>query len=322
MDNQTKLENGNSTPLNLTKSVNVSKSVPVKNNKKLKKAGLFALFVGPAFLTFTLIVLVPFITGIYYAFTDWNGVTGTVNWVGFDNFKYLFTEDKQFQQSFLLTLKYTTVAIILTNLVGFGLALMVSQMLKTSNILRTVFFLPNLIGGLLLGFIWQFIFIRGFASIGELTGINLFEMAWLGDEKTAFWGIVIVSVWQGAGYIMIIYLAALQNVPQDIVEAARIDGANRWQVLRHITMPMVAPAVTICLFLTISSSFKVFDVNLSLTNGGPFKSTEMLALNIYTEAFVNNRYGIGEAKALIFFIVVAAITTLQVMITKRREVES
>ncbi|MFL6517109.1 MAG: carbohydrate ABC transporter permease, partial [Bacillus sp. (in: firmicutes)] len=137
-----------------------------------------------------------------------------------------------------------------------------------------------------------------------------------------FWGIVIVSVWQGAGYIMIIYIAALQNVPQELIEAAKIDGANRWQILRHITMPLVAPAVTICLFLTTASSFKVFDANLSLTNGGPFKSTEMLALNIYTEAFVNNRYGIGEAKALIFFLVVAAISVIQVTYSKKKEVES
>lgn len=299
-----------------------AESKPYLSKKKLKNAGLFTLFVGPVFLAFTLIVLIPFFTGIYYAFTDWNGVTGSVQWVGLDNFKYLLFEDKQFHASFILTTKYTVVAIVLTNVIGFGLALLVTQMLKTSNILRTVFFMPNLLGGLLLGFIWQFIFVKGFASIGELTGIPLFELAWLGDAKTAFWGIVIVSVWQGAGYIMIIYIAALQNVPQELIEAARIDGANRWQVLRHITMPLVAPAVTICLFLTTASSFKIFDANLSLTNGGPFKSTEMLALNIYTEAFVNNRYGIGEAKALIFFLIVAAISVLQVTISKKREVES
>lgn len=297
-------------------------SLKFKKEKQLKKAGLFALFVGPVFLAFSIFVLIPFFLGMYYAFTDWNGVTGTINWVGLDNFKYLFTEDKQFQQSFLLTTKYTVVSIILTNLVGFGLALLVTKKLKTRNILRTVFFMPNLIGGLILGFIWQFIFIKGFASIGQITGLSLFELPWLGNAQTAFWGIVIVSVWQGAGYIMIIYVAALQNVPQELIEAAKMDGANKWKVLRHITLPMVAPAVTICLFVTISASFKVFDVNLSLTNGGPFKSSEMLALNIYTEAFVNNRYGIGEAKALIFFLVVAVITIIQVMITKKREVEA
>jgi raffinose/stachyose/melibiose transport system permease protein len=322
MNNESKLDTVKRSVITTQKSTKVSASVSLTNKKKWKDAGLFALFVGPVFLAFTVIVLIPFFTGIYYAFTDWNGITGTVKWVGLDNFKYLFTEDKQFQQSFMLTTKYTVVSIILTNVIGFGLALLVAQRLKSRNLLRTVFFMPNLIGGLILGFIWQFIFVKGFASIGELTGFPLFELAWLGDANTAFWGIVIVSLWQGAGYIMIIYIAALQNVPQELIEAARIDGANRFQILRHITMPLVAPAVTICLFLTTASSFKVFDANLSLTNGGPFKSTEMLALNIYTEAFVNNRYGIGEAKALIFFLVVAAITVLQVTISKKREVES
>ncbi|MFP8641678.1 carbohydrate ABC transporter permease [Priestia aryabhattai] len=320
MNSQSKLQETEYVPLE--QELKREPSINTKKRKNLKNVGLFALFVGPALLAFCVIVLIPFFTGIYYSFTDWNGVNGTINWVGLDNFKYLFTEDKQFQQSFWITTKYTVVAIILTNVVGFVLAILVTQMLKTRNILRTVFFMPNLIGGLLLGFVWQFIFVKGFASIGQITGISLFELPWLGDAKTAFWGIVIVSVWQGAGYIMLIYTAALQNVPQELVEAAKIDGASRWQILRHITIPMVAPAVTVCLFLTISWSFKVFDVNLSLTNGGPFKSTEMLALNIYTEAFVNNRYGLGEAKALIFFIVVAAITIIQVTYTKKKEVES
>ncbi|ADE69819.1 MULTISPECIES: carbohydrate ABC transporter permease [Priestia] len=320
MNSQSKLQETEYVPLE--QELKREPSINTKKRKNLKNVGLFALFVGPALLAFCVIVLIPFFTGIYYSFTDWNGVNGTINWVGLDNFKYLFTEDKQFQQSFWITTKYTVVAIILTNVVGFVLAILVTQMLKTRNILRTVFFMPNLIGGLLLGFVWQFIFVKGFASIGQITGISLFELPWLGDAKTAFWGIVIVSVWQGAGYIMLIYTAALQNVPQELIEAAKIDGASRWQILRHITIPMVAPAVTVCLFLTISWSFKVFDVNLSLTNGGPFKSTEMLALNIYTEAFVNNRYGLGEAKALIFFIVVAAITIIQVTYTKKKEVES
>ncbi|KLV26826.1 ABC transporter permease [Niallia circulans] len=321
MNNPNNIEKIETPPVHQS-SVTRKKSLSTKKKKNWKEAGLFSLFVGPVFIAFTIVVLVPFFSGIYYSFTDWNGITGEIKWVGLDNFKYIFTDDKQFLQSFKLTAIYTVVAIILTNAIGFSLALLVTQKLKSSNLLRTVFFMPNLLGGLLLGFIWQFIFIRGFASIGELTGIPLFELAWLGDKNTAFWGIVIVSVWQGAGYIMLIYIAALQNIPKELIEAAKMDGANRFQVLRNIKVPLVAPAVTICLFLTTASSFKIFDANLSLTNGGPFKSTEMLALNIYTEAFVNNRYGIGEAKALIFFIVVAAISILQVTITKRKEVES
>lgn len=321
VNNQNQVEKIETPPIHQS-NVSRKKSLSTKQKRNWKEVGLFSLFVGPVFIAFTIVVLVPFFSGIYYSFTDWNGITGEMKWVGFENFQYIFTEDKQFLQSFKLTTMYTVVAIILTNTIGFGLALLVTQKLKSSNLLRTVFFMPNLLGGLLLGFIWQFIFIRGFASIGELTGIPLFELAWLGDQNTAFWGIVIVSVWQGAGYIMLIYIAALQNIPKELMEAAKIDGANRFQILRSIKIPLVAPAVTICLFLTTASSFKIFDANLSLTNGGPFKSTEMLALNIYTEAFVNNRYGIGEAKALIFFIVVAAISILQVTITKKKEVES
>ncbi len=181
--------------------------------------------------------------------------------------------------------------------------------------------MPNVIGGLLLGFIWQFIFVKGFATIGELTQLAFFQLPWLGDAPTAFWGLIIVSVWQTAGYLMVIYIAGLSNVPRELTEAAYIDGATRFQTLRHITLPMIMPAVTVCLFLTISWAFKMYDLNVSLTQGGPFNSTQSVALNIYEEAFRNNRYGLGTAKALIFFVVVALITLVQVSITKKREVE-
>ncbi|WP_286138250.1 sugar ABC transporter permease [Bacillus sp. AFS055030] len=280
------------------------------------------VFVGPAFLVFAALVLIPFLMGLYYSFTNWNGVVGNIQYVGFDNYKYIFTQDADFKRSFIITTKYTFFAVILTNLIGFGLALLVTKGLKTRNILRTIFFLPNLIGGLLLGFIWQFIFNKGLTSLGAALGIDSLMQSLLGTANGAFWAIIIVAIWQGAGYIMIIYVAALQGVPQELIEAAQVDGADRFTTLRKIIIPMVAPAVTVCLFLTISWSFKVFDQNLSLTGGGPFKSTEMLALNIYTEAFVNNRYGLGEAKAIVFFVVVAAISILQVYITKKREVEA
>ncbi|HZG57965.1 sugar ABC transporter permease, partial [Paenibacillus sp.] len=269
------------------------------------------VFVGPAVLFFVLIIAVPFLLSIYYGFTSWNGVNSTVTWVGFENYKQVFLEDEGFRNSFGFTARYTVAAVVLTNLVGFALALLVTQKLRTSNVLRTIFFLPNVIGGLLLGFIWSFIFVKGFAAVGDLTNIGFFELPWLGTAGTAFWGIVIVTIWQYAGYLMVMYIAALMNVPSELMEAARIDGATRLQLLRTIIVPMIMPAVTVCLFLTISWSFKVFDLNLSLTKGGPFGSTESVALNIYQEAFRNNRYGIGTAKALIFFVVVAIITTLQ-----------
>jgi len=292
------------------------------NNRRLAARLQQLVFVGPATLFFTLIVIVPFLLSIYYAFTNWNGVTSTITWVGFDNYKQIIMEDEGFRTSFWFTARYTIAAVFFTNLVGFLLALLLTQALKTSNFLRTIFFLPNVIGGLLLGFIWSFIFVKGFAAVGELTNIGFFQLPWLGTSATAFWGIVIVTVWQLSGYLMVIYIAAIMNVPKELLEAARIDGATRLQLLRSIIVPLIMPAVTVCLFLTISWSFKVFDLNLSLTKGGPFGSTESVALNIYQEAFRNNRYGVGTAKALIFFIIVATITMLQVYFTKKKEVEA
>lgn len=295
-------------------------------NLKRKRAQSESLqqlvFVGPAAIFFVLIVVIPFLLSIYYGFTSWNGVTSTVTWVGFDNYKQIIMEDEGFRASFWFTARYTLASVILINLVGFLLALLLTQPLKTSHVLRTIFFLPNVIGGLLLGFIWSFIFVKGFAAVGEATNLSFFQLPWLGTAGTAFWGIVIVSVWQLSGYLMVIYISAIINIPKELVEAARIDGASKLQMLRSIIVPLIMPAFTVCLFLSISWSFKVFDLNMSLTKGGPYGSTESVALNIYTEAFRNNRYGIGTAKALIFFLIVAAITMLQVSLTKKKEVEA
>ncbi|CAH0121206.1 MULTISPECIES: carbohydrate ABC transporter permease [unclassified Paenibacillus] len=279
------------------------------------------VFVGPALLFFAVIVIIPFLMNIYYSFTEWNGISSNMNFIGFDNYKHIIMNDTDFRNAFWFTIRFSVAEIVLTNVVGFALALLLTQALKSKNVLRTVFFMPNVIGGLLLGFIWQFIFVKGFSAIGEATGWGFFELPWLGDAPTAFWGIVIVAVWQGAGYLMIIYIAALGNVPKDMLEAATIDGANRWQVLRRITIPLIMPAFTICLFLTISWAFKMFDLNLSLTKGGPFNSTESVALNIYQEAFRNDKYGLGTAKSLIFFVAVALISLIQVAYTKKKEVE-
>ncbi|TDF99468.1 carbohydrate ABC transporter permease [Paenibacillus piri] len=279
------------------------------------------VFLGPAVLVYLLIIALPFVLTVYYSFTDWNGVSGKVTWVGFNNFRSILTDDPNFVNSFWFTARFTVVVIILTNILGFAIAYWLSKPIKSRNVLRTVFFVPNVLGGILLGFIWQFIFVQGFTSLGKLTNIGFFNLQWLGTEATAFWGLVIVFIWHQAGYLMVIYIAGLANVPQDMLEAASIDGATGWQVLRSITIPMIMPVVTVCLFLTIAWAFKMFDLNLSLTKGGPFNSTESVAMNIYSEAFVKNRYGLGTAKALIFFLTVSVITAIQVSITRRKEVD-
>ncbi|WP_149096005.1 carbohydrate ABC transporter permease [Paenibacillus terrae] len=280
------------------------------------------IFVGPSTLFFVIIIVIPFMLGMYYSFTEWNGVANQAKWVGLDNFSHILLDDDKFRTAFWFTVRFTVIGVVAANMIGFLLAYFLTKPLKTKNVLRTIFFMPNVIGGLLLGFIWQFIFVKGFAAIGESTSLSFFNLPWLGDEVTAFWGIVIVFIWQTAGYLMVIYISSLTNVPRDMLEAAEIDGASRMQILRTIILPLIMPAVTVCLFLAISWSFKMFDLNLSLTKGGPFGSTESVALNIYNEAFVNNRYGLGTAKALIFFIIVALVTSLQVRLTKSREVEA
>ncbi|MGW8958606.1 carbohydrate ABC transporter permease [Paenibacillus sp. NPDC055715] len=280
------------------------------------------IFVGPSTLVFVIIIVIPFMLGMYYSFTEWNGVANQAKWVGLDNFSHILLDDDKFRTAFWFTVRFTVIGVVAANVIGFLLAYFLTKPLKSKNVLRTIFFMPNVIGGLLLGFIWQFIFVKGFAAIGESADLSFFNLPWLGDEITAFWGIVIVFIWQTAGYLMVIYISSLTNVPRDMLEAAEIDGASRIQILRTIILPLIMPAVTVCLFLAISWSFKMFDLNLSLTKGGPFDSTESVALNIYNEAFVNNRYGLGTAKALIFFIIVALVTSLQVRLTKSREVEA
>lgn len=281
------------------------------------------VFLGPCLLFFVIIVLVPFALGFYYAFTDWNGLDlDKAVWTGADNWRKIFMNDDKFWESLIFTLKFTLISVIFSNILALSLALILTRSLKTRKVLRTVFFMPNVIGGILLGYIWQFIFTKGFSTIGELTGLSFFQLPWLGTPSTGFWGLIIVFVWQTAGYMMVIYIAALAGIPKDLIEAAQIDGARPHQILRKIYIPLIMPAITICLFLTTSNAFKMFDLNLSLTKGGPGTSTQSLAYNIYAEALINNRYGLGTAKALLFFLAVSAITIAQVWVTKRKEVSA
>ncbi|MFZ5966431.1 MAG: carbohydrate ABC transporter permease [Bacillota bacterium] len=280
----------------------------------------FGFFIGPALLAFTIVVILPMFLGIYYSFTNWNGINNAASWVGISNYIKIFTQDKEFYDAFIFTAKFAFVSVITINVMGFGLALLTTRGLKISNFLRTVFFMPNLIGGLILGFVWQFIFTKAFDALGSKLGVE-FLRGWLSDTTTGFWGLVILMSWQMAGYMMVIYIASIENIPESLIEAAEIDGANSWQQLIHIIIPMVVPAFTVGIFLTLSNSFKLFDQNLALTNGGPFNSTQMLALNIYKTGFVFNTFGLAQTKAVIFLITVAVITLTQVYYSKNREVE-
>jgi raffinose/stachyose/melibiose transport system permease protein len=305
-----------------SKEIQVEKKKQIAKNKNREgKHGLtFWAFVGPSLFAFALVILIPLILGIYYSFTNWNGIGSDIKFIGFENYIKTFS-DEGFRNSLFFTIKFTFVSVISINVIAFGLALLVTRESKISNLLRTIFFMPNLIGGLILGFIWQFIFVNVFNAVGQALGQE-WMMGWLSNATTGFWGMVIIMAWQMAGYVMVIYIAGLQNVPPELNEAAKIDGATALQRIRLITFPMIKPAFTISLFLTLSNSFKLFDQNLALTNGGPGNATQMLALNIYQTAFSYNKMNLAQAKAVIFFILVTVITLVQVYITKKDEVEA
>lgn len=287
--------------------------------KKSKVKNLFFwLFLSPILLAFLFVIVLPLFYGIYYSFTNWNGI-GTPVFKGFSNYARILT-DVDFRNSIFFTVKFVIASVIIINTVGLALALLVTQEIKGKTLFRTIFFMPNLIGGLILGFIWQFVFLEGFNAIGEAIGFEALK-GWLSTTNTGFWGLVILTTWQMAGYIMIIYIAHLEGVPQELIEAAKIDGANPFQVLWNIIFPLVAPAFTVSMFLTVSNSFKLYDQNLSLTGGAPFKSTQMIAMNIYNTAFSDNKMAYAQSKAILFFIVVASISLIQVYYNKKKEVE-
>jgi len=275
----------------------------------------FYLLISPLVFAFSMVVLIPFIMGLYYSFTDWNAVPGKpIHFIGLTNYISIFKEP-QIIRSLLTTFQYAIYAVVLINIIGFFLAVVVSQKFKSSNVLRTVFFMPNLIGGLILGYVWKFIFMK---IIPELM-TNTTTL--LSTTTGALIAMAIVSTWQMGGYIMIIYLAAIKAIPEELFEAADIDGANSIQRIRYILFPMVAPAFTISLFLTLSGSFKMYDVNVSLTGGDPGRQTELLSMEILTKAFKELDFGQGQAQAVVFFLFVALITVLQVYFSKKREVE-
>lgn len=290
-------------------------------NKKLKGKITTAMFVIPSLFIFINVVIIPFVMGIVYSFTDWDGFAfkGST-FVGFRNYA-LALGDKKFATAFWLTTKYTFVMIILVNIVGLSLALLVTSKIKNKNFFRGVYFLPNLIGGLILGFIWKFIFTKFFQQLGEITHSSKIFFNWLDEPTAAFWALVIVGVWQMAGYVMVIYIASIESISEEVMEAASIDGANSWTKFKKITLPLIAPAFTISLFVTLSNSFKQYDTNLSLTNGGPFGSTELVTMNIFSTAFSYNKYAQAQAKSIIFFLVIMVITVIQIYTTKKREID-
>lgn len=281
----------------------------------------FCFFALPGMFCFFAVVIIPFIYGVYLTLTDWNGVSKVKNLVGLKNFAGVI-QDAQFWSSLLLTFKYVIAVVILVNVLAFFLAYLLTRGIKGQNFFRAGFFTPNLIGGIVLGYIWQFVFSRVFVSIGESTNWSLFEISWLSEPDMAFAALVLVTVWQLSGYMILIYVAGFMGLSEDVMEAASIDGANGWVKMKNIVLPLMMSSITICLFLTLSRAFMVYDVNLSLTAGAPYGTTQMAAMHVYEKAFTSRQFGVGQAEAVILFIIVACISGLQVYVTKKKEVEA
>ncbi len=302
--------------------------------RKAKHPPVFWLFLTPVLFAFTVVIVIPFFLGVYYSFTSWSATArlgDSLKLVGLANYAGIL-RDPSFTYSFMLTVVYTLLNMIIINVVSFSLAMLVTRKLKGRNVYRAGFFIPNLIGGLILGYVWQFIFNNAVPSIGTLFGFT----SWadpanliLAKSATATLALVIVGTWQYAGYVMVIYVAAIETIPQELLEAAQIDGASAFRRLRAITLPMTRQAFTITLFLTLVNSFKQFDVNVSLTAGGPavmymgkaIFGTQLLAMNIYSQGFRSNDMAGGQARAVVFFLVLVIVSLIQVSINKKREIE-
>ena len=271
----------------------------------------FPVFLGPTFLAFLIGFIAPFLMGIYLSFCDFRTVTDA-KFNGVQNYVRAF-QDGEFAHAFLFTALFTVTTLILINVIAFAVALVLTREIRGTNIFRTVFFMPNLIGSIVLGYVWQLIF-NGLLS--------RYDLALKISAKYGFWGLVILICWQQIGYMMIIYIAGLQSIPGDLNEAAEIDGANGWQRLWNVTIPNMMPSITICTFLTLTNGFKLFDQNLSLTAGEPMKQTEMLALNIFNTFYGRVGYqGVGQAKAVVFFVLVVALGLIQLKMTRSKEVQ-
>ncbi|WP_054952251.1 carbohydrate ABC transporter permease [Flaviflexus massiliensis] len=279
--------------------------------KALKK--YFPVFVAPTGIAFTIAFLLPFVIGIYLSFSDFTTITNA-EWVGIENYQRALEESQGFTSSFTFTILVVLVAVVSVNIFAFAIARMLTQRLRGTNFFRSVFFMPNLIGGIVLGYTWQQMINAVLSNYGT-TIISKWEYG--------FVGLILLINWQQVGYMMIIYIAGLQSVPQELTEVAEIDGATRWQTLRHVTIPVIMPTITICIFLTLSSTFKLYDQNLALTNGAPQSQTEMVALNIVNTMFARiGQEGVGQAKAVIFVVIVVFIALIQLRMTRSKEVEA
>lgn len=292
----------------------------MKRNTMIYKTRQFLIFAGPVAILFIGTVIVPFLYGLYLTFTSWDGISKVKPFVGLENYLAAF-QDTAYWQALGRTVTYSFFSVILINVVAFFLAYMVTTGIRGQNFFRAGFFVPNLIGGIVLGYVWKFVFNRAFVALAQAVAGGT-APSLLSTTNGAMFALILVSTWQYAGYMMLIYVAGFMGVAADLKEAAMIDGCNPWQAMRNVTIPLMRASFVQCLFLSITRTFVVYDVNLSLTKGEPFNSSVMAAMHVYNQAFVYKNYGLGQAEALILFAICAIVGITQVQIGKKGEVQA
>jgi ABC-type sugar transport system permease subunit len=299
-------------------------AMPLANKKKKKKWQIYAvLFILPSFLLYTLFVIVPTISSMYLSLTSWDGVSSDIRFIGLSNFVEIWNSERV-HNALKNTLLMAVVLVLLENIVAMALAIFVDQVRWFRNLFRSVFYFPVLLSGIVMGFVWTIILNYNFGVLNQLldvVGLGQLKADWLGNPDYALISIILSTVWKSAGYYMIIYLAGLQSIPQDLSEAASIDGANRWQQFRHITFPLLAGAMTVCIVLSMISALKIFDQIAVMTDGGPGFETETLTYIIYKVGFGELRQGFGTALAQVLFVLILIVTVIQVKFLRKREVQ-
>ncbi len=291
--------------------------------KKARKQGLeFLAYVGPAMVFILLFVGIPFVMCIYYSFRKWNGIGKESVFIGLENYIRLFTNDKGFVEALKYTFVYAIGTVVIVNVLALLLAALLESKIRGKGFFRAAFYIPNIISLVIIGFIWKFICTRVFEALQGVTGWGIFGLSWLGDSNLAVLSTILVSVWQSLGFYLLIYIAGMQGVPDELNESANLDGAGAVRRFFSITLPLIMPSISFCMFHSVANSMKMFELIFSLTGGGPGTSTTSIALDIYNTAFNNSRYGYGSAKSVILFLIVLAISVIQVNFFKSKEVEA
>lgn len=288
----------------------------------MKELLIFALFVLPALALVLFASDVPFIMNMYYSVFNWNGISRDMTFVGADNFIKIFTNDRFFWRSVQFTLKYAVFFVIIVNVAALTIAMFLAAERKSSSVARAFYYIPYIISMTAISLLWKFILGPGFTSLYQLTGWEFFNWSWLGSGKLAFIVVVVMTTWQNIGYYIINYITGIIAVPTELLEASKIDGASRMQTAIKIMLPLIMPSISVCTLTSLTFSFKIFDIIMVFTKGGPANSTASVAYNIYSEAFLNNNYGLATAKSVIFVLFVLCVTAIQTRITKGKEVEA